>query len=91
MTQVLSHLCPLKSLTLKTVMLMALTRPSRSADLCMLSIDQYRLTPEGLSFTPTGLTKQSRVSNITNEIFFNRFTEDESICPVTTALQYIRI
>ena len=81
---------PLKSLTLKTVMLMALTRPSRSADLCMLSIDQYRLTPESLSFIPTGLTKQSRVSNITNEIFFNRFTEDESICPVTTTLQYIR-
>ena len=72
----------LKSLTLKTGMLLALTRPSRSADLCLLGIDKYQLNPEGLSFTPTGLTKQSRAGNITNEFFFHRFTEDESICPI---------
>ena len=59
----------LKSVTLKTVMLLALTRPSRSADLCLLSVDHYRLNPEGLSFTPTGLTKQSRAGKITSEIF----------------------
>ena len=81
---------PLKLLTLKTVMLLALTRPSRSADLCLLSINQYRLNPEGLCFTLTGMTKQSRAGNITKEMFFNRFTEDESICPVTTALHYIQ-
>ena len=80
----------LKLLTLKTVMLFALTRPSRSADLCLLGIDYYRLSPEGLSFTPLGLTKQSRAGNPTKEIFFHRFTEDESICPVSTALSYIQ-
>ncbi len=80
----------LKLLTLKTVMLFALTRPSRSADLCLLGIDYYRFSPEGLSFTPLGLTKQSRAGNPTKEIFFDRFTEDESICPVSTALSYIQ-
>ena len=79
----------LKFFTLKTVMLMALSRPSRSADLSLLSMKHYRVNPEGLHFTPTGLTKQSRAGKVTSEMRFNRFTEDESICPVVTGLHYI--
>ena len=81
---------PLKLLTMKTVMLFALTKSSRSSDLCLLSVEHYQLTPEGICFFPTGLTKQSRAGRITNEIFFHRFPEDESICPVSTAMHYIR-
>ena len=46
---------PIKLLTLKTAMLLALTRPSRSADLCLLGINHYKLNPEGLCLIPTGL------------------------------------
>ena len=71
-------------------MLLALTRPSRSADLCLLSVNHLRTSRDGMSFIPTGLTKQSRPGKVTNEISFKRFTEDESICPVATVSQYIR-
>ena len=50
----------LKLLTYKLVMLMALTRPSRSADLTALSVSKCQFKPEGVSFLPSGLAKQSR-------------------------------
>ena len=50
----------LKLLTYKLVMLMALTRPSRSADLAALSVSKCQFKPEGVSFLPSGLAKQSR-------------------------------
>ena len=70
----------LKELTLKTTMLLALARPSRSADLWVLSTHNYYQTPEGVSFSPKKMTQ---------ELFFNRFEADPSICPVTTVLHYI--
>ncbi len=45
----------MNDLTCKTVMLMALTRPARSADLTSLSL----YSPEGVTFAPTKLAKQS--------------------------------
>ena len=47
----------LKQLSWKTAMLLALTRPSRSADLSHL-MKQYK--PEGVTFRPSSLAKQSR-------------------------------
>ena len=47
----------LNDLTMKTVMLMALTQPSRSADLVSLNLIQRNYTPEGVTFTPTRLVK----------------------------------
>ena len=47
----------LKELSLRTVMLLALTRPSRSADISKLNLKD---TPEGAVFTPAALAKQSR-------------------------------
>lgn len=43
---------PLKQLTLRTVMLMALSRPSRSADLSKLDLRGYRNSPEGRTSPP---------------------------------------
>ena len=50
----------LSDLTVKTVMLLALSRPSRSADLANLDIQFRNYTPEGVVFAPSALTKQSR-------------------------------
>ena len=80
---------PLKDLTLKTVMLLALTRPSRSADLRLLNVDLCRQSPEGVTFSPAGLTKQARPSNPHQEFVFSKFAPDPSICPVVTVNQYM--
>ena len=48
---------PATELTLKTVMLLALTRPSRSVDLANLSLDYRKYSPEGVTFMPTKLAK----------------------------------
>lgn len=45
----------LKDLTLKTVKLLALTRPSRSADLQGLDIQRLKRLPEGIEFLPSKL------------------------------------
>ena len=79
----------LKDLTLKTVMLLALTRPSRLADLHLLNVDLCQQSPEGVTFSSAGLTKQARPSNPHQEFVFSKFTPDPSICPVVTVNQYM--
>jgi len=49
----------LKLLTFKLVMLMSLARPSRSADLAALQLDDCQFKPEGAVFLPSTLAKQS--------------------------------
>jgi len=80
----------LKQLSLRTVMLMALARPSRSADLVRLDLRGYRSSPEGVSFTPTALSKQSRPGKTLTEFFFPRFRDDVRLCPVTSLQLYIK-
>ena len=48
----------LKNLTLRMVMLLALTHPSRLANLAKLSLTGFRNTPEGVVFLPVALAKQ---------------------------------
>ena len=50
----------LKQLSWKTAMLLALTRPSRSADLFQLNLSGKRDRPDGVTFIPHSLAKQSR-------------------------------
>ena len=52
----------LRHLTLKTVMLLPLTRPSRSADLAKLDIQWMSYQADGVTFQPAHLAKQSRSS-----------------------------
>jgi len=59
----------LKLLAYKLVMLMALTRPSRSADLVSLTISKCQFKPEGVSFLSYNLAKQSRQGKPLVEIF----------------------
>ena len=56
----------LKQLTLKTVMLLALTRPSRSADLSKLDIQTRSFKSNGVVFRPLHLAKQSKASDVVN-------------------------
>ena len=78
----------LKLLTFKLVMLMVLTRPSRSADLASLQLDRRRFKPEGVVFLPATLTKQSLQRRVLREFFFPSFPHNIGLCPVETLKQY---
>ena len=80
----------LKQLSHKTLALLALTRPSRSADLSQLDIQCKHYKPNGVAFLPRSLAKQSRQGRIIVEFFFPSFPEDPRLCPVTTFREYER-
>ena len=78
----------INDLTCKTVMLMALTRPSRSADLVNLNLDYRKFSPEGVTFMPTKLAKQSVQSKPLTDFFFPAFPGNSLLCPVVTLRAY---
>jgi len=78
----------LRQLTLKLVMLMALTRPARSVDLSKLDISNRFFIVSGVLFKPQNLSKQCRPSKPLADFFYPRYTDDETICPVVTLLAY---
>ena len=61
-------------------MLLALTRPSRLADLASLHIDRRRIS--------AALTKQSRQSKQLVKFFFPTFPHNNELCPVRTLQCY---
>ena len=69
-------------------MLMALTRPSRSADLSKLNICYRTYTAKGVTFQPTHLSKQSHSSKPIREFFFPFYAADKNICPVRALQTY---
>ena len=79
-----SDFLSLKQLTFKLVMLLALTRPSRSADLASLQIDRRRYKPEGVEFLPSTLAKQSSQGRTLRQFFFPSFPHNKNLCPVET-------
>ena len=78
----------ISDLTHKTVMLMALTRPSRSIDLAGLNTKCLKYSPEGVTFIPIELAKQSRQTKKIAEFFFPVFPANDRLCPVTTLRAY---
>ena len=78
----------LRQLTLKSAMLMALTRPARTVDLSKLDIGHRCFTTSGVIFKPQHLSKQSRPSKPLADFFYLRYTEEETICPVVTLQAY---
>ena len=74
----------LQDLTIKTTMLLALTCPSRGADLAELDLNHRSFLPEGVLFTPVHLSKQSRPSHNRVKFFFPAFKDDKNLCPVET-------
>ena len=78
----------LQDLTVKTAMLLALTRPCRGADLAELDLSNQSYIPEGVVFHPHHLSKQSRPSHHSVSFFFSKFEEDKCLCPVETLKAY---
>ena len=78
----------LQQLTLKLVMLMALTRPYRSADLSQLNINHHSFSPDGVNFCPAHLSKQSKHNKPLSDFFFPSFGSDRNLCPVATLKEY---
>ena len=74
----------LKALTLKTAFLLAITRPSRSADLSQLNITRIRRGTNGISFLPSALAKQSRQGKPIESFYFPAFLANTTLCPVRT-------
>ena len=78
----------LQDLSYKVVMLLALTRPSRSADLAGLDLRFRRYLPEGVSFAPTMLAKQTKQDKAMADFFFPAFPHNVNLCPVETLRAY---
>ena len=78
----------LRLLSIKSAMLLALARPSRSVDLSKLDIRTRFFTSSGLVFKPQHLSKQSRQSKPLADFFYPRFPEDPQVCPVVTLQAY---
>ena len=79
----------LKDLTLKTTMLLALTRPSRSADLHSLDIRLFRSSPGGVTFMPSKPAKQTKAGKIGQGYFFPKFEQNPLLCPVDAVSSYM--
>ena len=79
----------LKALTLKTAFLLAITRPSRSADLSQLNITRIRRGANGISFLPSALAKQSRQGKPIESFYFPAFLANTTLCPVRTLDKYL--
>ena len=71
-----SDALPLQSLSWKLAMILALTRPSRSADIAMLDLRYRRYTPEGVVFQEAVLAKQSKQGKPRAEFFFLAFSNN---------------
>ena len=79
----------LKLLSLKTVFLMAITRPSRSIDLAHLDCKRLQSNTGGITFLPSVLAKQSRQGKPIEEFFFPKFPSNIVLCPVSTLRAYL--
>ena len=78
----------LKWISIKTAMLLALTRPSRSADRSRLNIGLPTYTRNRIIFQPVYLSNQSQSSKPINEFFFPFYTPDELLCLVKVLQVY---
>ena len=79
----------LKLLSLKLVMLLALTRPSRSSDLSSLDLKYMKVLPDGIQFDPAELAKQSRPSKPVASFLVPAFPLDKRLCPKATIQAYL--
>ena len=74
-------------ISIKTAMLLALTRPSRSADLANLDISARTYVASGVIFKPLHLSKQSSFTS-NGGFLFPQFTQDPGLCPVQAPKAY---
>ena len=80
----------LKTLTLKTVALMALTSGQRCQTLHALEIDNMTITSSYCNFEITQLLKTSKPSNHFGQLKFITYAPDENLCVVTCLKEYLK-
>ena len=78
---------PLKEVSRRLVVLLALSNASRTSDLHALDLRFRQFTPEWVTFRIPVLTKTRR-SGPPKEAFFAKFADDEAVCPVQTLKFY---
>ena len=78
----------LRLLTLKTAMLMALTRLLCSADFSSLGLKTRSYVSNGVIFNPIRLSKQIRSSTPISDFSFPPFQQDTAMCLVITLRAY---
>lgn len=69
-------------------MSLALTHPFRSADLSQLDMKRHQYSPEGATFSPNSLAKQSRQGKVIREFFIPSFPDNITLSPVATLKAY---
>ena len=72
----------LQNLTIKTAMLLDITRPCRGVDLAALDLNNRSYVPERVVFQLSQLSRQSCLSHINVPSFFSYFKDDVLLCPV---------
>ncbi len=80
---------PLKELTLKLVMLIALTTAARSQTLSLLRLSNMTVTEYGFRFDFDQLLKQSRPGYVTPTINLKAYTPDIQLCVCVTLTEYL--
>ena len=82
---------PLKQLTHKLAMLLALVLAWKSSDPARLSVLGRHLTQEGMVLAQMGVAKQSRPGseNSLNPVTVARFKQDHQLCPVECLEAYL--
>ena len=70
------------------VIMLALTHPSRSADLSKLDLSTRSLKANGVEFMPTSLAKQSRQGKTIGKFFFPSCLAMPDLCPVLALKMY---
>lgn len=85
------HVLSLKELTLKLVMLMALTQAARVQTLQLLLLSNMIINEHSISVQLGGTLKQSRQKFNINRVTFHHYHQDPSLCVCTTLLKYITV
>ena len=82
---------PLKQLTHKLAILLALVLAQRSSDLARLSVLGRHLTQEGMVLAQMGVAKESRPGskNSLNPVTVARFKQNHQLCPVECLEAYL--
>ncbi|XP_038051563.1 uncharacterized protein LOC119724536 isoform X1 [Patiria miniata] len=80
---------PLKGLTMKLVMLIALISGQRCQTLSLLDLDQVNVTRSNVTFVVTKLTKTSRVGSKPISVVLSEYPHDEHLCVMKTLREYL--
>ena len=79
----------LKALTIKLVMLLALTSASRCGELSSLDVDHMTTLPDGVRFTLTKHRKNRRSSVMPGMLFFPAISDNPALCPCVCLKAYV--